>query len=417
SNGETSANASNSRHVLAYRPLGREASLFDHDSGTEPASDATAAAAPRGPRNDTGEPLEADAKGTTRALPADAEFEVSYLGEREVIAATDDYTTPPSSPRRESGSKHDASRPAPNAERLWEEDTDAFWDDSDVAPKPRQSEPAEAKPLGSSIASDERVDATRSALRTAMPSDVPHALFAEPSASTAPSLGERAFTTHQSEDAEAVLGSGAPSSVPPTRESMRPVPTPEQAEITVDASQPPPRTRRKTPRAKKPGAKKPSAKKPSAKTPSDKTARAQTASAKAASTKATRATPRTPSKRSKRPRPSSRHAPAAPSERLPTASASSSVFVADDLAVLSMLGFPSNPRRAALLCVTAVSEELGLEANVDLSVYVAQVLAALEELRTKLDRTSPMPPDAHLQWQRVARQATLRAFLAARSAV
>jgi hypothetical protein len=64
-----------------------------------------------------------------------------------------------------------------------------------------------------------------------------------------------------------------------------------------------------------------------------------------------------------------------------------------------------------MLCVTAVSEELGVEGHVDLTPFVAQVVAALDELRGKLERTSPMPPDAHLQWQRVARQATLRAFL------
>ena len=173
------------------------------------------------------------------------------------------------------------------------------------------------------------------------------------------------------------------SSVPPTRESLVPrAVSPDTHHQPERSAEPPARTRRKAAtRSKKSAVKR----RPSAK--NTKTAHTKTA--------AKRATPKRPA------------APARERQK-PAPAASGSGFVADDLAVLAMLGFPSNPRRAAMLCVTAVSEELGIEAHVDLTPQVSQVVAALDDLRAK--RFSPLPPDAHLQWQRVARQATLRAF-------
>lgn len=363
-NGETNATASTSRLVLANPPVDLGASLFEHEGGTEADSSDTIA-------DDTAAP--------------------------NLRAAFDD--TPPADSVRDSGLER-SSAPAANAARFWADtDTDAPWDDNDeLTPSPQHAAPTQARPSPPSNV-DRRFDG-----------DVFDDVFGNdassvpPHGAPGPSESGRRHTTstpegvshEQSTSPEAGLGSEVPSSVPPTRESMRPAPAAiaERPDVEVAASEPQPRTRRKTPRARKPGA---------------KTARAKTATAKATS--------RTRPSKSKSKRTTPRARAAAPREPLPAAPASSVGFVADDLAVLSMLGFPSNPRRAALLCVTAVSEELGIDGHVDLSPYVTEVLAALEQLKTLLDRTSPMAPDAHLQWQRVARQATLRAFLVARPTV
>jgi hypothetical protein len=87
-------------------------------------------------------------------------------------------------------------------------------------------------------------------------------------------------------------------------------------------------------------------------------------------------------------------------------------YVSDDLAVIAMVGFPGNPRRAAKLCVTAMAEELGLDDDADLSPQVLEVTRVLESLRDTW--AQGVPPDAHLVWQKRARQATLRAFLNSR---
>jgi hypothetical protein len=60
-----------------------------------------------------------------------------------------------------------------------------------------------------------------------------------------------------------------------------------------------------------------------------------------------------------------------------------------------------------------MAEDLGLDEHTDLSDYPAVVAEALETLRAAW--SSQVPRDAHLEWQKVARQATLRAFLTTRA--
>lgn len=86
-------------------------------------------------------------------------------------------------------------------------------------------------------------------------------------------------------------------------------------------------------------------------------------------------------------------------------------FVPDDLAVIAMLGFPDNPKRAAKLCVMAMCEELGLDGLIDVGPLVLLVTSALDELRVAFESAPKLPADAHLRWQRTARQATLRACM------
>lgn len=109
-----------------------------------------------------------------------------------------------------------------------------------------------------------------------------------------------------------------------------------------------------------------------------------------------------------------RKPPAVVASRTTKTAAPGASFVQDDLAVVAMIGFPSNPKRAARLCVTAMGEELGIGDDADVSPCVLQVTEALEALRSRWLETPPVPLDAHLQWQRVARQATLKAFLGTR---
>jgi hypothetical protein len=188
------------------------------------------------------------------------------------------------------------------------------------------------------------------------------------------------------------LGPEKLSSVPPTQESIIPGILPE-AELGVPGLEASPsgvekpRTRRKAAsRAKKPGANR---------RPASKTAAAKPRKP------ATRATKKTAVK-------AKVHAGAAKDPR-----EAARQYVSDDLAVVAMMGFPTNPKRAAKLCVTAMAEDLGLDEHTDLADYAAVVAEALETLRAAW--TSQVPPDAHLEWQKVARQATLRAFLTTRT--
>lgn len=106
-------------------------------------------------------------------------------------------------------------------------------------------------------------------------------------------------------------------------------------------------------------------------------------------------------------------APAPPAVAPPAvAPLTSAPYVSDDLAVIAMVGFPGNPRRAAKLCVTAMAEELGFDDDADLSHQIFEVTRVLEDLRGEW--AQGVPPDAHLVWQKRARQATLRAFLGQR---
>lgn len=243
---------------------------------------------------------------------------------------------------------------------------DAFDDDEELV----QDVPVEHAP-----APAEEAPAPQSAMSHPLPAVARRSTAAEALAKAELALAE--VTVSEPKEGGALLMAQKLSSVPPTQESIRPKAiTRSRDEATRTDESPHPRTRRKA------------------------TTRAKKATSKGSSARGKATAKRSAPKRA-----------AAPArERQPATAAPSGAFVADDLAVLAMLGFPSNPRRAAMLCVTAVSEELGVEGHVDLTPLVAQVVAALDELRGKLERTSPMPPDAHLQWQRTARQATLRAF-------
>lgn len=184
------------------------------------------------------------------------------------------------------------------------------------------------------------------------------------------------------------------SSVPPTQESIIP-PRPIDAPGAMATHEPiapkvaPQRTRRKaSTRAKKTTTKRRAANKPPAKKPATKPRKTEARAARATTSRskdhaAGRALPESPAR-----------------------------YVADDLAVVAMMGFPSNPKRAAKLCVTAMAEELGLDETADLNAFVSAVTLALETLRAAW--IDGVPADAHLEWQRVARQATMRAFLASR---
>lgn len=83
----------------------------------------------------------------------------------------------------------------------------------------------------------------------------------------------------------------------------------------------------------------------------------------------------------------------------------------DELATLSMVGFPDNPRRAARLCVAALADEVGLSSSDGFPGPVDAVTQALEVLQRGFAATGNVGAHAALQWQRVARQATLRALL------
>ncbi len=188
------------------------------------------------------------------------------------------------------------------------------------------------------------------------------------------------------------LGPEKLSSVPPTQESIIPGILPEGDWGAPGLEAQPsglekPRTRRKAAsRAKKPAANR---------RPAGKTAAAKPRKTAARATKKAAVKAKAPVGAAKDAREAARQ------------------YVSDDLAVVAMMGFPTNPKRAAKLCVTAMAEDLGLDEHTDLSDYAAVVAEALEALRAAW--TSQVPPDAHLEWQKVARQATLRAFLATRA--
>lgn len=83
----------------------------------------------------------------------------------------------------------------------------------------------------------------------------------------------------------------------------------------------------------------------------------------------------------------------------------------DELATLAMVGFPDNPQRAARLCVAALADEVGLSSNDGFRGPVEAVTQALEVLQRGFAATGNVGSHAALQWQRAARQATLRALL------
>lgn len=83
----------------------------------------------------------------------------------------------------------------------------------------------------------------------------------------------------------------------------------------------------------------------------------------------------------------------------------------DELSMLSMVGFPDNPKRAARLCVASLADELGISSNDGFASLAEAVTRELETLRREYEATGQVGSRAALQWQRVARQATLRAFL------
>ncbi len=85
----------------------------------------------------------------------------------------------------------------------------------------------------------------------------------------------------------------------------------------------------------------------------------------------------------------------------------------DEIAMVAMSGFPSNPSRAARLCVTALAEELGMPFNADLSLHVDHVVQALEQLAARWTAGGDASQAAS-DWQRTARKATLEAFLRGR---
>ena len=82
----------------------------------------------------------------------------------------------------------------------------------------------------------------------------------------------------------------------------------------------------------------------------------------------------------------------------------------DEIAMLSMTGFPNNAKRAARLCVVALAEEIGVEPSVDLSSQIDRVTEALERLASALTDAAHDPRHAAMEWQRTARKATLQAF-------
>jgi hypothetical protein len=340
------------------------------------------------------EPLVAHLDGETRAFEDEGDGEVAEEGERVVWETVTDGAD------EEGADGHRTDARAPEDDEFWGDDAhepppqprnstsaavrpsrlpaaalDAFDDEDDVPVERRQSS-----------APDSDAERGTDAVAGSPPAPASHATaapLARPlTAADAIAKAERALggvTVNEVQVGGALLAPQKLSSVPPTQESIIPKAAPLLTEVEDERA---------------------------AKVPRARTRRKATTRAKKASTKGRTARAKNTTKRA-----TAKRAPAPARERQAAAPATSGAFVADDLAVLAMLGFPSNPRRAAMLCVTAVSEELGIEGHVDLTPFVAQVVAALEELRNKLERTTPMPPDAHLQWQRVARQSTLRAFL------
>lgn len=220
----------------------------------------------------------------------------------------------------------------------------------------------------------------------------------------------------------ALFGTEKLSSIPPTKESILPAPAiaanepespvAESAEVDEDstevlvtqavalpdvvataeevdlgaAHESRPRTRRKVVRRSK----KSSTKKAS----------------RSSASKSAKASPKRRSSPKRPPSPARSKEPALGAPQAP-----STQFVPDDLAVIAMLGFPDNPKRAAKLCVMAMCEELGLDGHIDVAPLVLSVTAALDELRIVFESAPKLPADAHLRWQRTARQATLRACM------
>ncbi len=86
----------------------------------------------------------------------------------------------------------------------------------------------------------------------------------------------------------------------------------------------------------------------------------------------------------------------------------------DDLAQLSLAGFPNNPKRAARLCITALADELGLDPADALATCCNRVAGALATIANEIAAhiTSPYAepgPGFRREWQRVARRESLRA--------
>lgn len=219
---------------------------------------------------------------------------------------------------------------------------------------------------------------------------------------------------HEPQSGGALFGMDKLSSIPPTKESLVPGPvSPSESKPGADqvpgqalasessgavdsgsaeaaddvADEPRRRTRRKVVRRSK----KSSTKK---------------ASRSASSKSAGKATPKRRSPPKRAPAPARPKAPTLGAPQAP-----SGQFVPDDLAIIAMLGFPDNPKRAAKLCVMAMCEELGLDGLVEIGPMVTAVTAALDELRVAFEGAAKLPADAHLRWQRTARQATLRACM------
>lgn len=230
--------------------------------------------------------------------------------------------------------------------------------------------------------------------------------FEVPSLRQAQALGERPEAASR-ETAEP-NASAKLSSVPPTQESIIPPRPTDDVEPSAAneeaASITPRRTRRKATTSRKKATNQP-------RTANKRPAKPATAQVRTTESRPTKtASPRTKERaRGKALQERARHDRALPEKAL---SETAARYVADDLAVVAMMGFPSNPKRAAMLCVTAIAEELGIDANVDLTAMVSAVTSALDALRAAW--TKGVPDAAHLEWQRVARQATMRAFLTSR---
>lgn len=268
-------------------------------------------------------------------------------------------------------------------------------EDVEVRAKEEQREPGAraSLPGESTVTFEVAVTGSREPIRLAVPTLDEHSdPFEVPSLRQGRVLDERSEPAPPS-PLEPHLAAKL-SSVPPTQESIIPPRPIDDAEpmATRELLSPkvaPQRTRRKaSTRAKKTTAKGRVANKTPAKKPATKPRKTQARAPRAT-------TPRTKD-----------HA----AGRVPPENPAR--YVADDLAVVAMMGFPSNPKRAAKLCVTAMAEELGLDETADLTGSVSAVTLALESLRAAWNGV--VPPDAHLEWQRVARQATMRAFLASR---
>jgi hypothetical protein len=206
-----------------------------------------------------------------------------------------------------------------------------------------------------------------------------------------------------------VVSEAAPhsSSIPPTKESVVPPAIQELSGITAAASnveemagvEPGP------PRSKSRSAKSPSSRsKPSPKSNSSKPALPKPPSLKARV--GATPNPRSPSKT----QPKNKAAKRARSVGAEQHSTRGFGILPDELSMLSMVGFPDNPRRAARLCVAALADELGLSSSDGFQGPAELVAKALASLSEEFAVSGHVGAHAALQWQRVARQMTLRAL-------